>query len=164
MFDECTNPLCTNPIEFASGITWRRTPKKFCCDECKTNVWALRKAADLLSSVTAKKKLEILESVLSPNNGAAINDNQHGITMDNQCEFNGNSQHGSNIDNPQELKGNVIRRYACDRWPQLGIGGKVRFFEGRFETDDPKIMALIEHNEAFGAQILRVEGIFGVLG
>ena len=139
MFDECTSPLCTNPIGTDSGNTWRRTPKKFCSDDCKGDMWALRKAAHLLSSVTPEKRLEILESVSSRTNGSEPTHNQGEINMDHQ----------------REIK---VRRYRCERWPRLGIGGKVRFRNGLFETDDPELIALVESNIAYGAQILQVGG------
>jgi hypothetical protein len=39
----------------------------------------------------------------------------------------------------------------------LRIGGKVRFCEGFFETRDPELMALVERNELYGAQILQID-------
>jgi hypothetical protein len=58
MSDECTNPLCTNPIETDSG--------------------------DLLSSVPAAKRLQMLEGLQPEATG-----NQQRINGDNRCEING---------------------------------------------------------------------------
>jgi hypothetical protein len=89
MFDECSSPLCENQIESETGNSWRRTPKKFCSDECKTDVWALRKAANLLSSIPADKRLEVLELVASPFPEPGSNEqNQDQTRQDNQREIN----------------------------------------------------------------------------
>jgi hypothetical protein len=104
-------------------------------------VWALRKVANLLSSVPFGKRLEILESVRGENTG-----NQWLINEDNQCAIIGDNQ----------CKANVTRRYVCQRWPRLRIAGKVRFRNGIFETADPELIALVEANIAYGAQILPV--------
>jgi hypothetical protein len=49
-----------------------------------------------------------------------------------------------------------VRRYSCHRWPRLRILGKVQFCGGLFETRDPELMALIEANIAYGAEIMQV--------
>jgi hypothetical protein len=140
MFKECTNPLCENPIESDNGKSWRRTPKKFCSDKCRVDVWALRKTADLLSAFSADRKLEVLEVVTSVNNQRkSSEDDKHGIKDDTQ------------------YKTNFTRRYKCEQLPRLRIGGKVRFCEGFFETRDPELIALVERNELYGAQILQVD-------
>jgi hypothetical protein len=177
MFEECINPVCSNPIESGTGSSWRRTPKKFCCDKCKTAVWALRKAADLLSSIPADKKLVILELVASrgdqqeskeeeqhkrsdynhrENNGLRkLEDVELVISANNHREINEDDQHAINDDNRYEA--NNLRRYKCEQLPRLRIGRKVRFCEGFFETTDPELMALVERNDLYGAQILQID-------
>jgi hypothetical protein len=148
MSEECTNPLCENPIESDKGKSWRRTPKKFCSDECKRDVWALRKAADLISVLPADKKLEVLEIV---------------AFLRNQRETEGETQHETKEDIPRAINdydqygANFIRRYKCEQLPRLRIGGKVRFCQGFFETRDPALIALVERNELYGAHIVRVD-------
>jgi hypothetical protein len=148
MFEECTNPLCENPIESDNGKSWRRTPKKFCSDNCKSDVWALRKAADLIFALPAEKKLEVLEIVASLSNQRENKgENQHETNEDTRRAIHDDNQYGANL----------IRRYKCEQLPRLRIGGKVRFCEGFFETRDPELIALVEKNELYGAQILQVD-------
>ena len=165
--DQCRNPLCSNPIESETGIKWRRTPKKFCSDECKGNVWALRKAADLLSSVTPDKKLEIL-NVLSSSHQRDTNGNkQDEISMEHLSDLTVQREPVSEmgmtnktdqiVDGDYQRKAPIIRRYACEKWPQFSIGRKVRFSEGFFETSDTELISVVEKNEAYGAQIRQVE-------
>src|SRR5687768_14440755 len=98
MFEECTNPLCENPIESDKGKTWRRTPKKFCSDKCKNGVWALRKAAGLMSALPAYKKLEVLEIVASLSNQQETKgENQQETNEDNRRAINDDNQHGANF-------------------------------------------------------------------
>lgn len=139
MFEECTNPLCSNPIESGTGSSWRRTPKKFCSDECKTDVWALRKAANLLGALPADKRLEVLELLAS-------DDNQREANQDNQRTINEDTQNDASFG----------RRYRCEQWPHLRLARNVRFCEGLFETKDPELIELVERNELYGAHIVRV--------
>jgi hypothetical protein len=60
MSEACSNPICRNLIEPEEESRWRRTPKKYCCDGCRRDGWAIRRAAKLLSSLPAKRIKEIL--------------------------------------------------------------------------------------------------------
>jgi hypothetical protein len=137
MPERCSNPLCNNQIG-PVGENWRRTPKKFCSDQCKTSTWALRRTADLLSSLPIEKKIEILSAVSSQNN-------QYEIKANNHCE--------TTVENQREI--NMPKTYVCRTWPQLTIG-KVRFRNGLFETSDPELQRLIERAHGFGVQIQEV--------
>jgi hypothetical protein len=46
-----------------------------------------------------------------------------------------------------------MKGYACNRFPQYGIGTKVKFNDGFFETDDPEVQKLIESHAWFGVHI-----------
>ena len=132
MPERCSSPICNNEIE-PEGENWRRTPKKFCSDQCKTDAWAIRKTADLLFGLPTEKMIEILGTASSQNNHYEINGNNH-------CEIT------------------VPKAYLCKTWPQLTIG-RVRFRDGLFETSDPELQRLIERAHGFGVQIqeLRAE-------
>jgi hypothetical protein len=134
MPEQCLSPLCNKEIE-PEGENWRRTPKKFCSDQCKTDTWAIRKTADLLCSFPAEKKIEILSSVSSRHN---------------QCEINANNHREITVENQREI--NMPKTYVCRTWPQLTIG-RVRFRNGLFETSDPELQRLIERAHGFGVQI-----------
>jgi hypothetical protein len=59
----CDNPLCSNLVEPAStggGNHWRRTPRKFCSDQCKSDAWAVGRVRALLGPLPADKRQEIL--------------------------------------------------------------------------------------------------------
>lgn len=139
MPERCSSPICNNAIE-PEGENWRRTPKKFCSDQCKTDTWAIRRTAELLSGFPTEKKIEILSAVSSLN----------------QCKINGNNHCEITAENQRKI--NVPRTYVCRTWPQVTIG-KVRFRKGLFETNDPKLQRLIKRAHGFGVQIqeLRAE-------
>lgn len=124
--ERCQNPLCG--AELGPRVRKRRF---FCPGQCKMDTWVLRRAAQLLSRVSAQKKLGILAGLLSANR--------------NQRETNGNNQ--------WKISGK--KTYICAKWPYLAIGKRVKFEGGLFETDDPELQKMIEGNKAFGAQILR---------
>lgn len=107
-----------------------RKRRLFCPGQCKMDTWVLRRAAELLSPLSAERKLDILAGLLSANG------NQHAINGNNQWKINRK------------------KTYICAKWPCLAIGKRVKFEGGLFETDDPEIQKMIEGNEAFGAQIL----------
>jgi hypothetical protein len=133
MLELCLSPICNNAIE-PTGENWRRTPKKYCSEQCKTDTWAIRKAAELLSGFPTEKKIEILNAVSSHN----------------QCEINGNNHCEITVENHHET---IMRKaYVCRTWPQLNIG-KVRFRNGLFETSDPELQRLIERAHGFGVHI-----------
>lgn len=94
------------------------------------DMWVLRRAAELLSPLSAERKLDILAGLLSANG------NQQEINSNNQWEIN------------------KKKTYTCAKWPCLAIGKRVKFEGGLFETDDPETQKIIEGNKAFGAQIL----------
>ena len=137
MPERCSSPICNNEIE-PEGENWRRTPKKFCSERCKTDAWAIRKTAHLLSGLPTGKKIEILEAVSSRNN-------QYEINGDNHCEIS--------AENQRQI--NVPKAYVCRTWPQLTVG-RVRFRNGLFETADPELQRLIERAHGFGVQIQEV--------
>jgi len=137
MPERCFSPICNNEIE-PEGENWRRTPRKFCSNYCKTNAWAIRKTAHLLSGLPTEKKIEILEAVSSRNN-------QYEINGDNHCEIS--------AENQRQI--NVPKAYVCRTWPQLTVG-RVRFRNGLFETADPELQRLIERAHGFGVQIQEV--------
>ena len=138
MSERCSSPLCNNGIE-PEGKNWRRTPKKFCSDLCKTNTWALRRTAYLLSGLPIEKKIEILSNISSRNN-------QYEINSDSHCE--------TSVDNQRVI--NMPKTYVCRTWPQLTIG-KVRFCNGLFETRDPQLQRLVEKAHGFGVRIVEVK-------
>src|SRR5215813_15574076 len=126
MPERCLSPLCNNQIE-PEGKNWRRTPRKFCSDKCKSDTWALRKTGYLLSTFPTEKKIEILGAVSSPNNQYVFNGNNHGeITVENQHEIN------------------LPKAYVCSTWPSLSIGRRVRFRNGLFETAHPQLQQLVK--------------------
>jgi hypothetical protein len=47
----------------------------------------------------------------------------------------------------------MIKQYICNLWRNLQMGKNIRFVDGFFETDDPKLQAIIENNGQFGANI-----------
>ncbi len=137
MLKRCSSPICNNEIE-PEKENWRRTPKKFCSDRCKTDAWAIRKTADLLFGLPTEKMIEILSAVLSQNN---------------QYENNGDNHRETIVENQPEI--NMPKTYVCRTWPQLTIG-KVRFRNGLFETSDPQLQRLIEKAHGFGVHIEEV--------
>jgi hypothetical protein len=55
----CQNRLCSDPIPpVESG--WRKTDRRFCCDQCKQEASLIRRAAKLLDGLPASKVLGIL--------------------------------------------------------------------------------------------------------
>ncbi len=145
MPEPCLSPICNNEIEdrlteksTVKKRAWRRTPKKFCSDQCKTDTWAIRKTAELLSGFPTEKKIEILDAVSSRNNQYEINGNNH-------CEINRGNYHETDMP----------KTYVCRTWPQLTIG-KVRFRNGLFETSDPELQRTVEKASGFGVQIQEV--------
>lgn len=124
MPERCSSPICNNEIE-PEGENWRRTPKKFCSDQCKTEAWAIRKTADLLSGFPNEKKIEILSAISSRNNQCEING-------DNHCEITVENQRGINMP----------KAYVCRTWPQLTIG-RVRFHNGLLRLAIPSFSELL---------------------
>jgi hypothetical protein len=147
MPDRCFSPICNNEIK-AEGKNWRRTPKKFCSLQCKTNTWAIRKTADLLSGFPTEKKIEILGAVSSRNN-------QYEFNVDNHCEITVQNQRQINGGTPNEFGERKV--YRSSRFPSYTIRNRVRFREGVFETEDVELQKLVESNEWFGVHILRDE-------
>jgi hypothetical protein len=139
MPEQCSSPICNNEIK-PEGENWRRTPKKFCSDQCKTETWAIRKTADLLSGFPTEKKIEILSAISLRNN---------------QCEINGDNHYEITVENQREI--NMSKTYVCRTWPQLTIG-KVRFRDGLFETSDPQLQRIVEKAHGFGVHIEEVNG------
>ena len=162
MSEPCGSPVCSNVIEPEGENRWRRTPKKFCSDECKRDAWAIRRVSALLKSLPAEQRLEILfgqnhrEASNELNKSVHLkkheigNGNQHAINMDNQCEINGENQRAQA--GPKERK-----VYRSSRFPSYTIRNRVRFREGVFETEDVELQKLVESNEWFGVHILRDE-------
>lgn len=50
-----------------------------------------------------------------------------------------------------------MARFVCVRWPFLKIGSRVAFQGGRFETEDPETIAVIERADGYGLQIVRAD-------
>jgi len=126
MSEACSNPICGNPIEPETENRWRRTPRKFCCDGCKHDAWAIRRAAELLALLPAEKKLEIL-------------------AVSTHCKINWESTGNQHA-----------KTYSCTTWPRLSIGKRIRFKDSLFETTDPELQREIETNSSFGVQIRRL--------
>ena len=64
MSGTCQNPTCSNHITLPSDNgrrVWRRTPRRFCSDQCKSDTWVLKQAAKLLLPLGAATGWEILE-------------------------------------------------------------------------------------------------------
>src|SRR6266446_8334363 len=122
MPERCLSPICNNDVEPA-GENWRRTPKKFCSARCKTDMWAIKKTAHLLSGLPTEKKIEIL--------GAVSSRNHHEINRENYHETD------------------MPKTYVCRTWPRLAIG-KVRFRNGFFQTSDPGLQRTVEKAAGFG--------------
>ncbi len=63
--ERCGNPLCKNPIEVLANLgRWRRTPKQFCCDQCKKDTWVLKKAVRLLEPLGRVKGVIVLSDLV----------------------------------------------------------------------------------------------------
>ena len=106
----CENPLCSNLVEPAStggGNHWRRTPRKFCSDQCKSDAWAIRRVRALLEPLPADKQHEILFG-------------QDQTSRLNQHEIN------------EEIT--APKTYRCTEWPKLRIGKMISFRDGLFTT------------------------------
>jgi hypothetical protein len=65
MSEACANPVCSNLIPSEGENEWRRTPKKFCSDECRTDAWAIRRTRKLLAPLSEDKQQEIKTNVKS---------------------------------------------------------------------------------------------------
>ena len=59
MFKRCHSPFCENPLEPSA-----RGQRRYCCDQCRLDNWAVKRAAELLSPFGAAKGWEILKNVL----------------------------------------------------------------------------------------------------
>jgi hypothetical protein len=46
-----------------------------------------------------------------------------------------------------------LRKYVCNRFPNIKIGLAASFQNGYFETDDPEVQRLIETSSSFGVVI-----------
>jgi hypothetical protein len=64
------------------------------------------------------------------------------------------SRHASH---ERRTRANVTRTYSCVRYPELRIGRGIVFRDGRFETADPGLQALVEGNSWFGVFIERAD-------
>jgi hypothetical protein len=53
----CGSPVCSVRFD-QTGMAI--SPKRFCCDQCKLNTWAIRKAAKLLKGYSPADVYEIL--------------------------------------------------------------------------------------------------------
>jgi hypothetical protein len=111
----------------------------------ESDTWALRKAADLLSSFSSEKKLEILEAPMISNHQRQIMEN-HGTSGERQEQNVSENQHQINLP----------KAYVCCIWPSLSIGGKVGFRNGLFQTNDSEVQRLVEKAHGFGVHILEV--------
>jgi len=58
MFETRRNPLCTVPLGER-----KRKPRRYCCDGCKMDVWALRRVAAMLLPLGPARGWEILENL-----------------------------------------------------------------------------------------------------
>jgi hypothetical protein len=58
---KCQSPVCRETFE-ESGI--RCQPKRFCCDQCKLDVNAIRRTAKILADLPDKKVIEIIRREL----------------------------------------------------------------------------------------------------
>jgi len=165
MSEPCGNPVCTNLIEPESENRWRRTPKKFCSDDCRHDAWAIRRTRKLLASLSEDKRQEILfgdnymkQHGLGEQNQMKSNGiderNQHAINLDNHCEITVENQRETN-GTPNESGERKI--YRSSRFPSYTIRNRVRFNKGVFETEDAELQKLVESNEWFGVHILRDE-------
>ncbi len=59
--ERCVNPVCGNLIEPLPDGAWRRTPRRFCSDQCKDDTSALRRAAAVLAGLSQGRISEILK-------------------------------------------------------------------------------------------------------
>lgn len=64
MFEACQNPICGVKLDLEGKPKRKR---RFCSEECKINGWVLKRAGELLSSLPAERKLDILAGLLSSN-------------------------------------------------------------------------------------------------
>jgi hypothetical protein len=55
--EKCASPTCQVTFE-PSGLAME--PKRYCCDACKMDVYALRRVRKLLENETDERVLEIL--------------------------------------------------------------------------------------------------------
>jgi hypothetical protein len=154
MSEACANPVCSNLIPSEGENEWRRTPKKFCSDECRTDAWAIRRTRKLLAPLSEDKQQEIL-----------FGDNymqQHGIGERNQHAINIEKQRKTNGDNQRSINGaphesGERKIYRSSRFPSYTIRNRVRFNKGVFETEDAELQRLVEENDWYGVHILRDE-------
>jgi len=154
MSEACGSPICSNLIEPEGENQWRRTPKKFCSNRCKSDAWAIRRARELLEPFPAEQRQGILfgENQMKPNGIAERN--QHEFNVDNHCEITGENQWKINGASNESGERKV---YRSSRFPSYTIRNRVRFREGVFETEDVELQKLVESNEWFGVHILRDE-------
>jgi len=165
MSEPCGSPVCSNVIEPESENQWRRTPKKFCSDECRTDAWALRRTRKLLAPLSEDKRQEILfggnymkqhglgEQNQMKSNGPGAQSTS--INMDNHCEITVENQRKTNGTTPNESGERKI--YRSSRFPSYTIRNRVRFNKGVFETEDAELQRLVEENDWYGVHVLRVE-------
>src|SRR5438093_4997198 len=112
MSEPCGNPVCTNLIEPESENRWRRTPKKFCSDDCRHDAWAIRRTRKLLAPLSEAKRQEILFGDNYMKQHGLGEQNQmksNGIGERNQCETNVGNQHAINIENQRKTNGDNQR-------------------------------------------------------
>ena len=128
MFEQCGSAVCSNLIDPETENQWRRTPRRFCSDKCKTDVWAIKRTRELLQALSVEKKKEFLFGQYPTQQNA-----------DGERPF-------------AEMK-----RYQCERFPSFSLGKAEKFRAGYFETEDVVLQSLVESNEWFGIHIVAVE-------
>jgi len=82
MSETCQNPICKNQIDPLSDNgerVWRRTSRRFCSDQCKSDTWVLKQAAKLLLQLGVATGWEILQGLLE---GSAFDLRKNGDGQD----------------------------------------------------------------------------------
>ena len=51
MSHSCASPLCSVVIPPPAPGKWRRTKRRFCCNACKRDSWALKRAAEVCNQL-----------------------------------------------------------------------------------------------------------------
>ena len=60
MAEICSNPLCEHPVVTHPKAIYRR---RFCCNQCNMDTWALRRVAEMLLPHGQARAWEILEGM-----------------------------------------------------------------------------------------------------
>jgi hypothetical protein len=66
---KCGSLVCGKRLAGMARGTWRRTPRRFCGAKCKTDAWALKRAASLLGALSDHERRRVLRALLPEGEG-----------------------------------------------------------------------------------------------